>query len=95
MLAELVFWNFKTQISEFLDGHRIVNLDAQSPQILRDDSEFPLNKNQGLKALVMSHVNAQSFLVTDLDYYLFNVDRIINKVQQRPGSNPAKVRNIL
>ena len=43
----------------------------------------------------MGHENAQSYLVTDLDYYLFNVDRIINKVQQRPGSNPAKVRNIL
>ena len=97
LIAEMVYWNFNFWMDKLLDRRTDLRLKAHSLQILRKSAfnfhskPSSVNTNRQ-KAIVIGHISAHNYLVTDEDYYNFNIDRIIQQVGQPTGRDLRKRR---
>ena len=103
MIAELVYWNFNLSLKQFPDWRKNLDLTAHSLKILRLATELSndglrlnsrVDKPPGLafamqqcKATVLAHVSAHNYIVTDEDFYRFNIDKLIQTEPQTAASD--------
>jgi len=102
MIAEIVFWNYNLSLKYFPDWNKHLVITSHSLNILRLATELCSDESllsrhdkppglayamQQCKATVLGHVSAHNYIVTDEDFYNFNVDKLIQSDGHSSHSN--------